>query len=208
MYYSVSNAGLLLGVCPTTIRRWDKNALIKCIRTLGGHRRIHISEIQRIIEGKRRRYSKKKRGVATYARVSSHDQKKKGDLDRQQRKLEDYCINNNLTIVSELKDVASGLNTRRKGIERLIKLVTKGKVSEVIVNYPDRLTRFGFGYLEKFFRSYGVKITVLEKRENTSVQQEMTDDLIAIITSFSGKIHGMRGHKKKYSKTLISDSKV
>ena len=61
-----------------------KIVLIKCISTPGGHRRIHLSEIQRIIEGKKRRYSKKKRGVATYARVSSHDQKNKGDLDRQQ----------------------------------------------------------------------------------------------------------------------------
>ncbi len=54
--------------------------ILKCIRTLGGHRRIHISEIERIIAGKKRRYKNKKLGVATYARVSSHDQKKKGDL--------------------------------------------------------------------------------------------------------------------------------
>ncbi|MFV2016630.1 MAG: IS607 family transposase [Candidatus Heimdallarchaeota archaeon] len=202
MYYSVSQAGLLLGVCP--IRRWDKNKLIRCIRTPGGHRRIHKEEIARIISGKKRIYNKKKLGVVTYARVSSHDQKKKGDLDRQQKKLRDYCLNNNLTIVSQLKDVASGLNTKRKGIERLIKLITKGKISEVIVSYPDRLTRFGFGYLKYFFNSYGVKITVLEQRTSTSVQQEMTDDLIAIITSFSGKIHGMRGHKKN----AISESKL
>ena len=199
MYYSVSQTGLLLGVCSTTIRRWDKCNLIRCIRTPGGHRRIHKSEIKRIIEGKKRTYQRKKRGVVTYARVSSHDQKKKGDLDRQQEKLRDYCVNNNLSLLSELSDVASGLNTRRKGIERLLKLVTKGKVSEVIVNYPDRLTRFGFGYLEDFFNSYDVKITVLEERGCTSVQQEMVDDLIAIITSFSGKIHGMRGRKKRAS---------
>ena len=201
MYYSVSQAGLLLGVCVTTIRRWDANKQIKCFRTPGGHRRIHKSEIKRIIEEKKRIYQKRKRGAVTYARVSSHDQKKKGDLDRQQEQLRDYCVNNNLRIVSELKDVASGLNTKRKGIERLIKLVSKGRVSEVIVNYRDRLTRFGFGYLEDFFKSYAVKITVLEKRETTSVQQEMTDDLIAIITSFSGKIHGMRGGKNRISKT-------
>ena len=199
MYYSVSQAGLLLGVCVTTIRRWDKRKQIKCIRTPGGHRRIHQSEINRIIEGKKRTYKKKERGVVSYARVSSHDQKKKGDLDRQQEKLRDYCMNNNLKIVAELKDVASGLNTRRKGIERLIKLVTKGKVSEVIVNYSDRLTRFG--YLEKFFNSYGVTIKVLEGREDKSVQEEMTDDLIAIITSFSGKIHGLRGGRNKIIKT-------
>ena len=91
MYYSVSQAGFLLGVCATTIRRWDKNKLIRCIRTLGGHRRIHKSEIERIIKGKKRRYSRKKHGVVTYARVSFHEQKKKGDLDRQQELLRNYC---------------------------------------------------------------------------------------------------------------------
>ena len=197
MYYSVSQTGTLLGVCPTTIRRWDNKNMIKCIRTPGGHRRIHKTEIERIIAGKKRRYVKKKRGVATYARVSSHDQKKKGDLFRQQEKLRDYCSHNNLNLVSELSDVAGGVNTKRKGIDRLFKLVTKGKISELIINYPDRLTRFGFGYLEKYFDSFGVKITVLEVRESTSVEQEMTDDLIAIITSFSGKIHGMRSKKRK-----------
>ena len=87
MYYSVSQAGLLLGVCSTTIRRWDNNSQIKCFRTIGGRRRIHKDEVERIIAGKKRKYSKKNRGVATYARVSSHDQKKEGDLDRQQEKL-------------------------------------------------------------------------------------------------------------------------
>ncbi|MFV2014852.1 MAG: helix-turn-helix domain-containing protein, partial [Candidatus Heimdallarchaeota archaeon] len=59
MYYSVSQAAFLLGVCIATIRRWDRNSLIKCIRTPGNHRRIHVSEINRIIEGKKRRYNKR-----------------------------------------------------------------------------------------------------------------------------------------------------
>ncbi len=56
MYYSVSEAGMLLGVCPATIRRWDKESKINCIRTPGNHRRIHRDEIQRIIEGKKRKH--------------------------------------------------------------------------------------------------------------------------------------------------------
>jgi len=102
--------------------------------------------------------------------------------------------------------VASGLNTKRKGMIRLFKMITKGKISEVIVTYSDRLTRFGFGYLERFFASYGVKIIVIETREISSVQQEMTDDLIAIITSFSGKLHGMRGRKKKKNESTGSEA--
>jgi len=59
----------------------------------------------------------------------------------------------------------------------LFKLVTKGMIDQVVVNYPDRLTRFGFGYLEEFFSRYGVKITVLEVNEHVSMEQEMVDDL-------------------------------
>lgn len=202
--YSVSQAAVLLGVHPTTIRRWDQNGVIRCSRTPGGHRRIAAVEIQRIIAGKRRQYSRRKtRAVATYARVSSHEQKQKGDLTRQQEKLKQYCDQHSLPLVAELKDIASGLNTNRQGLRQLFKLVTKGKVSEVVVSYPDRLTRFGFGYLEEFFSNYDVRITVLEQKEEISMEQEMVDDLVAIVTSFSGRIHGMRSRRRK---PCISDS--
>jgi len=197
MLYLISEAAFLLGVHPTTIRRWDKDGKIKCSRTVGNHRRISREEIERIIAGKKRKYSKRKRAVISYARVSSNDQKKKGDLLRQQEAIKDYCLKNNQKVDYELSDVASGLNTKRKGIKRLFKLVTKGKVSEVVITYKDRLTRFGFEYLEDYFAKFGVKVTYIRKKENLSVQQEMVDDLIAIITSFSGKIHGLRAHKNK-----------
>ena len=138
--------------------------------------------------------------MVSYVRVSSHDQKKKGDLLRQQEAIKDYCLKNNKKVDYELSDVASGLNAKRKGIKKLFQLVAKGKVSEVVITYKDRLTRFGFEYLEDYFARFGVKITCIRKKENLSVQQEMTDDLIAIITSFSGKIHGLRAHKNKKAK--------
>ena len=121
--------------------------------------------------------------MVSYTCVSSNDQKKKGDLKRQQEVIKDYCLKNNQRVDYELSDVASGLNTKRKGIKRLFKLVTKGKVSEVVITYKDRLTRFGFEYLEDYFAKFGVKVTYIRKKENLSIQQEMVDDLIAIITS-------------------------
>ncbi|MHA1911204.1 MAG: IS607 family transposase [Candidatus Kariarchaeaceae archaeon] len=203
MYYSVSEAGFLLGVHSETIRRWDKEGKIKCIRTVGNHRRIHKDEIERIIEWEKRKYVKKKRYVATYSRVSSHDQKKKGDLERQKEYLKDYCQERSKEIKYQISEVASGLNAKRKGLHRLFKLVQKGKVSEVVITYKDRLTRFGYEYLESFFDSFGVKIISLDAQEDKSIQEEMVEDLIAIIVSFSGRIHGIRSHKKsrKHKKT-------
>ena len=202
MLYSVSEAGLLLGVHPETIRRWDKEEKIKCSRTIGNHRRVSKEEIERIIRGRKRKYPRKKRGVVIYSRVSSHDQKKNGDLERQKEVLRSYCLKGKKELTYELSDIASGLNTKRKGIKKLFKLVTKGKVSEVVITYKDRLTRFGYGYLEDYFTSFGVKITCIRKRTETSVQQEMIDDLIAIVTSFSGRIHGLRAHKKRKKKKI------
>jgi predicted site-specific integrase-resolvase len=78
--------------------------------------------------------------------------------------------------------------------------VAKGKVSEVIITYKDRLTRFGFEYLGDYFSQFGVKIISLNNKTEQSIQQEMIDDLIAIVTSFSGRIHGQRAHKNRKKK--------
>ena len=82
--------------------------------------------------------------------------------------------------------------------------MAKGKVSEVIITYKDRLTRFGFEYLEDYFGQFGVKIISLNKKTEQSVQQEMIDDLIAIVTSFSGRIHGQRAHKNRKKKKKLA----
>ncbi|MCE7734804.1 MAG: recombinase family protein [Candidatus Heimdallarchaeota archaeon] len=92
------------------------------------------------------------------------------------------------------------MNAKRNGILKLCKLVVKGKISKVIITYKDRLTRFGFDYLKNYFDSYGVQIITTKARQTPTVQEEMVDDLIAIITSFSGKIHGMRSGKRKKRK--------
>ncbi len=121
-------------------------------------------------------------------------------MRRQQEVLREYCEENNLKITHELTDVASGLNAKRNGVLKLCKLVTKGKISKVVITYKDRLTRFGFDYLKNYFESYGVQIMAIKARQTSSMQEEMVDDLIAIITSFSGKIHGMRSGKRKSAK--------
>jgi predicted site-specific integrase-resolvase len=193
-WLKIGEASIELGVCTKTIRRWDKAGSIKCSRTIGNHRRIHIFEIHRIRDGKS--YSVD-RTVAIYCRVSSHDQKKKGDLGRQIEKIKEYCHINNIDVQHVFTDVASGLNTKRNGFLRLCKLIEKGEINRVFVSYPDRLTRFGFKYIARYFLSHGTTIHVLNTSETKSMQQELVDDLIAIVTSFSGRVHGLRSRKKR-----------
>jgi predicted site-specific integrase-resolvase len=82
-------------------------------------------------------------------------------------------------------------------LQRLLKLVCEDKVAEVAITYEDRLTRFGQEYLETLFACFDVTLTVLEPGEEKTPEQELTDDLLALIASFSGRLYGMRSHKQK-----------
>ena len=125
--------------------------------------------------------------------VSSSDQR--SDLERQVEYLKGYCSAKGYNVVDILTDVASGLNEKRRGLKKLFEYV--GKVDVVVVSYKDRLTRFGFMYLGEFFNSHGVRIEVVFGEEPKDLQQELIEDLIAIVTSFAGRLYGMRSHKKK-----------
>jgi putative resolvase len=112
-YYRISEAARLLGVCSKTLRCWDSEGKITCRRTLGGHRRISILEIERLSSPLNPSSPSRSEGaIAIYCRVSSHEQKTKGDLDRQISVAQDYCAQHHLTPAYTFSDVGSGLNTR------------------------------------------------------------------------------------------------
>jgi putative resolvase len=200
-YVRVGIAAKLLGVCSQTIRRWTKEGKITCIRTVGGHRRIALVEIKRIIQGAEP--DERPRKMAVYARVSSHEQKKKGDLTRQVEAATTYCREQGEDRPLIFTDVASGLKTDRPGLAKLCNHIVQGKISSVVTTYPDRLTRFGLDYLTWLFQTQGTSITLLQQPVDQSVQEELVQDLIAIITSFSGRVHGLRSHKNKRAKKRL-----
>ncbi|KUK04554.1 MAG: putative resolvase [Methanosarcinales archaeon] len=94
-------------------------------------------------------------------------------------------------------DVSSGLNENRKGLKQLFKLIESGEITKVVITYRDRLTCFGFHYLEQYFSSHSVEIEVIFDDEEKTPEKELVEDLLAIVTSFAGKLYGMRSHKKK-----------
>jgi predicted site-specific integrase-resolvase len=108
-----------------------------------------------------------------------------------------YCSSKGYRVVDVLSDVASGLKTSRRGLLKLFNYVVNRQVDVVVVTYSDRLTRFGFEYLEYFFKQYGVRVEVVFGEEPKDTYQELVEDLIEIVTSFAGKLYGMRSHKKK-----------
>jgi putative resolvase len=211
-YVVIGEASKLLGVCIKTIRRWDDDGKIHCYRTPGGHRRFAIIEIERIIsegltegiedlDGSESLHGSK---TAIYARVSSHDQKKKGDLKRQIEVAKEYCESRGALNPRVFKDVSSGLNTKRPGLRRRCDAIERKEVERVICTYPDRLTRFGLAYLTNYFGSHGASVEVMEQSPTQSMEEERVQDMVAIITSFSGRVHGLRSAKRRRKKAQTS----
>jgi predicted site-specific integrase-resolvase len=185
----ISRAAHELGLHPFTVRKWIKQGKIQAIR-VDNEAGVPRSEIERLA-GKT-----DGRLIVLYGRVSGQGQK--SDLDTQLERLQVWAAwqrADKQTLV--LSDIGSGLSATRRQLQRLLKLVREDQVAEIAVAYPDRLTRFGQEYLQVLFESFGVTLTVLDPSEDKTAEQELTDDLLALLASFSGRLYGMRSHKQK-----------
>ena len=181
-----------LNVSKITLQRWDNSGKLKAVRTSGGHRRYKLSDLEKFI-GECNIEENKNEDVivATYARCSTSDQKQHGDIDRQSQRLSEYCAKKKYKVEYIIKDMGSGLNDKRKGFIKLCNLVVNGKINKVVIEHKDRLTRFQYNLIEFFFNSYGVEIELLDKKEYTE-QEELVNDMIMLIASFSGRLYSTR----------------
>ena len=188
----------ILGISYATIKNYYKNGKLKFTRTETGRRVVFREDLLEYLDNAGMLYKDmdfEKRDVL-YARVSSNEQKTKGDLDRQVPFLLENVDDLYRPIV--LKEVGSGLNDKRSKIQELIRLVLDGKVNRVFVTYKDRLTRFGYNYLETIFSYHGVSITVVKDEDKEkSVEEELVEDMMSLIASFSGKLYGLRSGKNR-----------
>ena len=157
-YYKTGEVAKILNLTIKTIQNYDHSGKLKFIRTTTNYRLMTREDLLDYLdkEGMLCDISLEKRDVI-YARVSSNEQKTKSDLDRQAM----FLIENvdNLINPLVLKEVGSGLNDKRKKLMELINLVCNDQVRNIYVTYKDRLTRFGFNYLEEMFKNHEVKRT-------------------------------------------------
>lgn len=129
--------------------------------------------------------------AVVYARVSSND--RKNSLNEQQARLENYTKVNNFTLIKSYKEIASGMNDNRTILNKL--LSTKDEWNYLIVENKDRLTRFGFNYIEQLLNLMGKKIIVLNNTQDD--KEDLMKDLVSVIYSFSARMYGLRRKKNK-----------
>lgn len=195
-YISIGKVAEMLGVTVATLRRWEKKGkLTSCFRTFGAHRRYDIYKVRAQF------LIKKPAKTILYSRVSSHDQK--NDLKTQSEKLKRYCNENSIKNTELIEDIGSGLNFNKKGFKKLFNMIINQQFDHLVLNHKDRLLRFGSELIFKLCDYYNIKVTIIEKTDQT-FEQELVTSVLEIITVFSSKLYGSRSHKNKKTKTLAA----
>ena len=187
--YSPKEFGLLVGRTTKTLQRWDREGILKAHRSKT-HRRYYTHDQYLEATGRKAVIGK----LITYCRVSSAAQKK--DLLSQRNAVEAFCLAAGKAIDEKFEDIGSGLNYKRKYFLKLLEMVERREVAEIVIAHKDRLVRFGFDWFEKFCKDHGVKILIMNANA-LSPEEEMTQDLLSIIHCFSSRLYGLRKYKKK-----------
>lgn len=193
---SVGRCSELLGVSPASVRRFCDRGELEFVTTPGGtHRRISLRSINRYLgfddEGE-----STVRKCCTYSRVSGRQQQRDGNLERQAERLRTFCIDelgDAEENIIEIAEQGSGLSETRPGYLRLLDLVISGRIRRIVVEHRDRLARYGVVVLETLCQKFDVEIIVTNKREDVSEDEEMTADILSLVTVYAARRHGKRG---------------
>lgn len=140
-----------------------------------------------------------------YARVSTSNQK--DDLNNQIEVIKNYMLNNGIKPDNIYSDIASGMNENRKQFNQLLETIFKREVKTVYITFKDRLSRFGFNYFKQIFNYFGTNIVILDEQEETNktYQQELMEDLLSIIHTYSMKLYKNRKKKLKEIENIIKN---
>jgi excisionase family DNA binding protein len=205
---SIKEAAEILGVSDETLRNYERDGKLSPTYTDGGHRRYKRIDIEKFagiyIEPITQVGTNR---VAIYCRVSSHEQKQKGDLERQIGRMTQEALKRGYKIVSVFDEVGSGMNDSRKKLHKLFELVETNQIDIVLVEHKDRLSRFCFNYLVSYFKSYSVKIELVEEILGKGYETELVEDILSLMASFSAKIYGKRSsqNRRKVEKVEVKN---
>lgn len=187
--YRIGKASEKLGVTPQTVRAWCKQGKIKHHSSPTGQLMFTDDDLSDYIGGDNESNTDDdNREWAYYARSSAGSQ---------------VAINNQFDLLSNkypeakyrVSDKASGLNENRKGLWRLIRLASEHEYTDLAITARDRLTRFGYKYLEAYLNTLGVTLHVINTPAGRTAREELMDDFMALIASFSGRYYSQRSPK-------------
>ena len=196
MLVSISIAARICGVCAKTLRRWETKNKLSPFRTPGGHRRYSKVALLKFLQtGVYTPQDHESTGIAAiYSRVSAVKQKM--DLSRQTKALVAKAESDGFT-PQVYSDIGSGLNDKRSRFLKLLIDAIQGKFDRLYLTYRDRFARFGTNSYEQIFKALNVPIICLNDKNSSTLENRLVVDVLAVITSFAGKLHRSRRGKIK-----------
>ena len=183
----------MMGVSYVTAFRWFKNKKIE------GAFQLDSSSI--FIKLPEEDKPNVPQSISVYCRVSN--QSRKNEMEYQVDRCVKFCNERGLKVDTIFKEIASGMNDKRKKFWEML----DKKPTIIVVENKDRLTRFGFNYLEKLLKNQGCEIIVMNP--NKDDEQDLIRDLVSVITSFCCRLYGLRRMKNKVDriKTILYEKK-
>lgn len=186
---SIGKFAKMVGITPTTLRRMQQSGeLIPYHISKGGTRYYSSEQLNRFLPKQT-----VEKPVIGYCRVSTQSQK--DDLETQVANVCSYMCAKGYKY-EIITDVGSGINYNKKGLQQLLERICNHEISKIVVLYKDRLIRFGFEMIEYLCELNDVEIEIIDNTAQ-SKEQELTDDLIQIITVFANRLYGQRSKKTK-----------
>ena len=194
-YYTPKETCNVLGIHFQTLRNWSLKNQIPFLQTESGRKYYKIEYVENLINNEQKSVKEKtniKKKIC-YCRVSSHSQKI--ELTNQIKYMKSKYKNHEI-----LFDIGSGINFKRKNLNKIINYAINNELEELVISYRDRLCRIGYELIENILLNYSNTNIIILNEDFKSPEEELTNDLIEIVTVFSSKIYGMRSYKIQNSK--------
>ena len=185
-----------IGVSVETLRRWDRTGKLKAKRTPSNHR--YYTE-EDLLQAKGLKPISEERLIKVYCRVSSA--KQKNELANQKSSMEQFCLARGYAVDKWVEEIGGGLNFKRKKFLNLIEEAISGKIEVIVIAHKDRLCRFAFDLIEQLLKKRGCQI-VVANAESMSPQQELVEDLMAVVHCFYCRLYGSRSDRKEKEKAI------
>lgn len=106
------------------------------------------------------------------------------------------------------KDRAPGLRESRKGLDKLLDDAAEGRFTVLRVTHRDRLARFGTAWIERYLQQCGVSVEMLHDAPDKSMHEELLEDFLAIIASFSGRFYKLRSKQNQLALLTEAERRI
>ncbi|MBR2149082.1 MAG: IS607 family transposase [Campylobacter sp.] len=187
----------LLKISRVTLCKYVKNGKIRVEKEPNGYYKYNDEDVYKILgKGDDGRLN------VIYARVSTAKQKQ--DLENQIANNIAYLNSQGIKVDKIYSDIKSGMSLDRKGFMELLSDVMDYKIKSVYISYKDRLARLSYELVTKLFNDYGTTIEIINNCESKSLEQELFEDIMQTIHSFSMKMYS----KRRIAKKLMVESKI